>query len=71
MGPLSDRFGRRPVMIGGVTVYCIAACGRIAAPSFCDPAAGRAMQVFATAATLVIATLWFSIAMVAAPELPS
>src|ERR1700686_3293999 len=24
MGPLSDRFGRRPVLLGGMAVYCVA-----------------------------------------------
>jgi DHA1 family bicyclomycin/chloramphenicol resistance-like MFS transporter len=56
MGPLSDRFGRRPVMIGGVTVYCIASVLAIAAPSFETLLLARAMQGFATSATRVIAT---------------
>src|SRR5205085_12467475 len=34
MGPLSDRFGRRPVLLGGMMVYCIASLLAIAAPSF-------------------------------------
>src|SRR6202051_54360 len=34
MGPLSDRFGRRPVLLGGMTVYGIASLLAIAAPSF-------------------------------------
>src|ERR1700680_4675045 len=34
MGPLSDRFGRRPVMLGGMIVYCIASGLGIAGPSF-------------------------------------
>jgi MFS family permease len=32
MGPLSDRFGRRPVLLGGMAVYCIASLLAIAAP---------------------------------------
>ena len=34
IGPLSDRFGRRPVLLGGMTVYFIASALAIAAPSF-------------------------------------
>lgn len=32
-GPLSDRYGRRPVMLGGVIVFCIATLGCIYAPN--------------------------------------
>ena len=34
MGPLSDRFGRRPVLLGGMAVYAVASVLAIAAPSF-------------------------------------
>src|SRR5260370_9654071 len=34
IGPLSDRFGRRPVLLGGMTLYCIATVLAIPAPSF-------------------------------------
>src|SRR6202048_844560 len=34
MGPLSDRFGRRPVMVDGMALYCIASLVAIAANSF-------------------------------------
>src|SRR4029079_15032598 len=34
MGPLSDRFGRRPVLLGSMTVYGIASLLAIAAPTF-------------------------------------
>ena len=34
VGPLSDRFGRRPVLLGGMAVYCVASLLAIAAPSF-------------------------------------
>ena len=33
MGPLSDRFGRRPVLIDGMALYCIASVLAITAPS--------------------------------------
>ena len=56
MGPLSDRFGRRPVLLGGMTVYAIASVLAIAAPSFETLLLARALQGFGTAATRVIAT---------------
>src|ERR1700721_2167889 len=34
MGPLSDRFGRRPVLIDGMALYCIASLLAIMASSF-------------------------------------
>jgi MFS transporter, DHA1 family, multidrug resistance protein len=56
MGPLSDRFGRRPVLLGGMTVYFIASLLAIAAPSFETLLLARALQGLGTAATRVIAT---------------
>jgi DHA1 family bicyclomycin/chloramphenicol resistance-like MFS transporter len=55
MGPLSDRFGRRPVLLGGMTVYCIASVLAIAAPSFETLLLARALQGLGTSATRVIA----------------
>ena len=40
MGPLSDRFGRRPVLLGGMTVYCIASLLADRRPLLRDLAAG-------------------------------
>ena len=56
MGPLSDRFGRRPVMLGGMFVYCIASGLALAAPSFETLLLARALQGLGTSATRVIAT---------------
>jgi DHA1 family bicyclomycin/chloramphenicol resistance-like MFS transporter len=56
MGPLSDRFGRRPVMIGGTVVYCLASALALAADSFEALLLGRLLQGFSTSATRVIAT---------------
>jgi MFS transporter, DHA1 family, multidrug resistance protein len=56
MGPLSDRFGRRPVMLGGMTLYCLASVFAIAAPSFETLLLARALQGLGTSATRVIAT---------------
>src|SRR5207244_2285145 len=56
MGPLSDRFGRRPVLLGGMAVYCVASLLAIAAPSFETLLLARALQGLCTSATRVIAT---------------
>ena len=56
MGPLSDRFGRRPVLLGGMVLYVIASMLAIAAPSFETVLLARALQGLGTAATRVIAT---------------
>src|SRR4051812_3809677 len=56
MGPLSDRFGRRPILLGGMTVYCIASVLAIAAPTFETLLLARALQGLGTSATRVIAT---------------
>src|SRR6266702_3533637 len=56
IGPLSDRFGRRSVLLGGMTVYCIASLLAIAAPSFETLLLARALQGLGTSATRVIAT---------------
>jgi DHA1 family bicyclomycin/chloramphenicol resistance-like MFS transporter len=56
MGPLSDRFGRRPVLIDGMALYCIASVLAIMAPSFETLLLARALQGLGTSATRVIAT---------------
>lgn len=56
MGPLADRFGRRPVLLGGMVVYVVASVLAIAAPSFETLLLARMMQGFSTSATRVIAT---------------
>jgi DHA1 family bicyclomycin/chloramphenicol resistance-like MFS transporter len=56
MGPLSDRFGRRPVLLGGMIVYGIASLLAIAAPTFETLLLARALQGVGTSATRVIAT---------------
>jgi DHA1 family bicyclomycin/chloramphenicol resistance-like MFS transporter len=56
MGPLSDRFGRRPVLLGGMVVYGIASVLAIAAPTFETLLLARALQGLGTSATRVIAT---------------
>jgi DHA1 family bicyclomycin/chloramphenicol resistance-like MFS transporter len=56
MGPLSDRFGRRPILLGGLIVYGIASLLAIIAPSFETLLLARALQGLGTAASRVIAT---------------
>src|SRR5882724_1277439 len=56
IGPLSDSFGRRPVLLGGMILYCIASLLAIAAPSFETLLLARALEGLGTAATRVIAT---------------
>src|SRR5260221_1863557 len=56
MGPLSDRFVRRPVLLGGMTVYFVASVLAISAPSFETLLLARALQGLGTSATRVIAT---------------
>ena len=43
-GPLSDRFGRRPVLLAGLALYCVAALGATLAPSIAWLIAWRALQ---------------------------
>jgi DHA1 family bicyclomycin/chloramphenicol resistance-like MFS transporter len=56
MGPLSDSYGRRRVLLAGMVVYCIASVLAIAAPSFETLLLARALQGLGTSATRVIAT---------------
>ncbi|UZE47672.1 multidrug effflux MFS transporter [Rhodopseudomonas sp. P2A-2r] len=56
IGPLADRFGRRSILLIGMTVYCIASLLAIVAPSFETLLLARVLQGLGTAATRVIAT---------------
>ncbi|WP_407155842.1 multidrug effflux MFS transporter [Bradyrhizobium sp. STM 3557] len=56
IGPLSDSFGRRPVLLGGMVLYVVASLFAIASPSFETLLLARAMEGLGTAATRVIAT---------------
>jgi MFS transporter, DHA1 family, multidrug resistance protein len=56
MGPLSDRFGRRAVLVDGMALYCIASVVAIAASSFETLLLARLLQGIGTSATRVIAT---------------
>ncbi len=56
MGPLSDRFGRRPILLLGMLIYGAASVLAIVAPSFEALLLARALQGLGTSATRVIAT---------------
>src|SRR5580700_3167674 len=56
MGPLSDRFGRRAVLIDGMALYCIASVIAVTAQSFEMLLLARVLQGLGTSATRVIAT---------------
>src|SRR5690606_37873313 len=49
MGPMSDRFGRRPVMIGCFAVFIVATLAIIVSPNFEFLLAMRVLQAFSAA----------------------
>ena len=51
-GPLSDRFGRRPVLLAGLALYCVAALGAALAPAAGWLVAWRALQGVGMAAAV-------------------
>jgi DHA1 family bicyclomycin/chloramphenicol resistance-like MFS transporter len=55
IGPLSDRYGRRPILLAGMAVYCVASVLALLAPSFETLLLARLLQGIGTAATRVIA----------------
>ncbi|HEX2172174.1 MAG TPA: multidrug effflux MFS transporter [Dehalococcoidia bacterium] len=54
-GPLSDRFGRKPVLTAGLVIFAAGTAMAIAAPSFAWMLAARALQGFGAAAPRVVA----------------
>lgn len=54
-GPLSDRFGRRPLLMGGLALYVLASIGCILAQSIEQLIAARFLQVFGSIAAPVLA----------------
>ena len=56
LGPLSDRFGRRPPLMVGLVIYIIAAVAAVLAPNFATLLILRAVQGAGAAGTRVITT---------------
>ncbi len=54
-GPLSDRFGRRPVMLAGLSVFVLASVVCLAAPTVEVLIAGRLLQGMGSCAGMVLA----------------
>jgi len=55
LGPLSDRFGRRPVLLGGLAAYVLAAVGSVFAPSMALLIVSRTLQGAAMGAAVMAA----------------
>ncbi len=55
-GPLADRFGRRPLLVVGLSLYALLAIGCAVAPTFALLLTGRAAMGAAAAATRVLVT---------------
>jgi DHA1 family bicyclomycin/chloramphenicol resistance-like MFS transporter len=53
-GPLSDRYGRRPVLAAAIGLYCVGTLACLLSPSLGWLVAGRALQAAGSAAGLVI-----------------
>jgi DHA1 family bicyclomycin/chloramphenicol resistance-like MFS transporter len=53
-GPISDRFGRRPVLLAGLTVYLLASAAAYAAPTVDALIAMRFLQALGACAGLVL-----------------
>ncbi len=53
-GPLSDRFGRRPVLLGGLVIYLVASLGCLAATTIEGLIAGRFLQALGACAGPVL-----------------
>jgi len=55
VGPLSDRYGRRPVLLGGFGVYIAASISCAAAPTMAMLIAGRFVQALGACSAVLIA----------------
>lgn len=54
-GPLADRFGRKPVLLVGLAIYCLASLGAAASVSLGTLVLARVVQGIGAAATRVLA----------------
>ncbi|WP_457789263.1 MFS transporter [Pseudomonas sp. PL-6] len=55
LGPLSDRLGRRPVLLAGLSLYLLASLGMLLAENIQTLIAARVLQGFGACAALVLA----------------
>src|SRR5690606_16302299 len=55
VGPLSDRFGRRPLMIGGLVVFACGSLIAVIAPTLSVLVAGRVVQAAGASAGVILA----------------
>jgi DHA1 family bicyclomycin/chloramphenicol resistance-like MFS transporter len=53
-GPLSDRYGRRPALLGGLALYCLGSLGCIFAPDIATLIGARFVQALGACAGPVI-----------------
>ncbi len=53
-GPLSDRYGRRPVMIAGLAIFLVGSAGAAVAPTIDMLIGGRVVQAVGAAAGMVV-----------------
>src|SRR5262249_53901906 len=54
MGPLSDRFGRRPVIVAGMALFALASIACAVAPNIGMLLSARFAQAFGACATIVV-----------------
>jgi DHA1 family bicyclomycin/chloramphenicol resistance-like MFS transporter len=54
-GPLSDHFGRKPMLMAGLAIYIAGTCAAIVAPSFTTLLAARVLQGIGAASPRIIA----------------
>ncbi len=54
-GPLSDRFGRRPLLMGGLALYAVASLGAALAPDVAGVVVARILQAVGVCAGVVLA----------------
>jgi len=54
-GPLADRYGRRPVLLGGLALYVLACIGCVLAPTIGILITGRFVQAVGCCAVVVVA----------------
>ena len=66
-GPLSDRFGRRPVLMAAAAIFVVSAIASGVAPDYTTLVAARMLGGFAVGAALIVAPMY--IAEISPPEI--